>query len=347
MPSNDLDDIKPERDWWHMAPISEPSAVAGCEIAEAIDRLFRPRLVVTVSRPAGFLLHALWARGIEASGLDIDQLLEPQRDLDAGQDAVDLVICTEGLGLLAGDDLDTAVRRLTSFAKALLFSPAESDDRKCHPPSKALIAWLELFRAYDFEPDVLFDGAFLGPACMLLRPVVQSRSADLVALYADHIAGKAALKRQRGHMTALESELEAAKSQMGRLRGSYDQLAQDLLRRAGEVTRLEDTVRRGDARVVRLEECLNQMDADLREVKANLADLTRKSSQQQASVAGLSQQVDALGTAVDRVSGDVWAILQSRSWRSICFMGSLLLVPYKLLARLSGGSDRWKVGPRL
>jgi hypothetical protein len=339
MRSNDFDDIKPERDW-QMAPVSEPNAVAGCEIAEAIGRLFRPRRVVTVSRPAGFLLHALWARGIEASGLDIEQLLEPQRDLDAGQDAVDLVICTEGLGLLAGDDLDTAVGRLTGFAKALLFSPGEFDDSKCRPPSKALIAWLELFRAHNFEPDVLFDGAFLGPACILLRPVALNRSADLVALYADHIVGKTALMRQRGHITALESELEAAKSQIGRLRGSSDQSAQDLLRRAGEVTRLEDAVRRGEARVVRLEECLNQMDAELRGVKANLADLTRKSSEQQASVAELVQEVDALGTAVNRVSGDVRAILQSRSWRSICFMGSLLLLPYKLLARLSGGSDR-------
>jgi hypothetical protein len=209
--------------------------------------------VLDIGCALGFLVEALWDRGVEAWGLDVSayaiaNVRSDMRDycrLGSATQAVengpfDLITCIEVLEHMAEADARLAIERMTAATAtdAILFSSSPTDfEERTHVNVRPLFYWLQAFQEHGFSPDILFDASFLAPHAMLLRRRAPSHPAEVLGLYAgllrlrcklserdngyneavrDLGLAKAENERSQGCVAALRSELEAATTERER-----------------------------------------------------------------------------------------------------------------------------------
>ena len=172
-------------------------------IADSIVRSFSPRTVFDAGCAMGFLVEALWDRGVEAHGRDVSafaigQVRPDLRDYcsvgsitDPIESHYDLVVCIEVLEHLDAEEADLAVDRLTVASDRILFSSTPNDfGEPTHRCVRPPIYWLRRFRERGFAPVLSHDATYVSPQAFLLE-----RSTDRVL--DDVLAGANELVRVR------------------------------------------------------------------------------------------------------------------------------------------------------
>jgi SAM-dependent methyltransferase len=172
---------------FHLGPESYDRSNVGlvnffAVVADQIIRSLQPRTVLDAGCAMGFLVEALWDRGIEARGVDISEyaIARVRRDIrpycrvasltEPIDGTYDLIVCIEVLEHMPTADALQAIDRLTAATDSILFSSSATDmEESTHVNVRQPIWWLDQFQQRGFVPDLMFDAGFVTPQAMLIR----------------------------------------------------------------------------------------------------------------------------------------------------------------------------------
>jgi glycosyltransferase involved in cell wall biosynthesis/SAM-dependent methyltransferase len=167
-------------------------------IADEIVRSLRPRRVFDAGCAHGFLLEALWDRGVETRGRDISHFAvsEVRADLrsfvargsiaDPIEGEYDLVTCIEVLEHMTEADAVRAIASMAAAASRLLFSSSPTNvEEPTHVNVKPVIWWLQRFAEAGLAPVADYDASFVTPHAYLLEHSAEGRSARELNGFAD------------------------------------------------------------------------------------------------------------------------------------------------------------------
>jgi hypothetical protein len=134
-------------------------------VADELIRIFRPSRVFDAGCAHGFLVEALWDRGVEAWGRDISEFAISNVRTDirhyckAGsltekiEGRYDLVVSIEVLEHMTEADGKQAIANMTAVADRIVFSSSPDDfTEPTHINVKPAIYWMRLFAANGFAP---------------------------------------------------------------------------------------------------------------------------------------------------------------------------------------------------
>jgi GT2 family glycosyltransferase/glycosyltransferase involved in cell wall biosynthesis len=205
-------------------------------VADQIIRCLRPRRVLDAGCAMGFLVEALWDRGVEAYGIDISSyaISKVRRDMapyckvasltDPIRDRFDLVTCIEVLEHLPPEQTLPAIENLCQCTDMVLFSPSPNDfDHATHFNVRPTISWLQLFASFGFWPDVLFDAGFLTRAMLLRRSNVPED--QVLTLFSEHLRYKMALVSTKSSEAQQQVDLRELCQQFENIRAESARLA--------------------------------------------------------------------------------------------------------------------------
>lgn len=187
-------------------------------IAEHITVNLRPRCVFDAGCAHGFLLEALFDRGVQIFGRDISKyaLSQVRDDIrqfveqgDIASDIAgefDLVTCIEVLEHMSESDSFRAIQAMSSVTNQILFSSSPSDMvEPTHINVKPTRWWLDRFAEVGFAPVEAFDASCIAAHAFLLRrsdtPIgaaALDRFSKRVGRRVQFREGKAWLRRQVG-----------------------------------------------------------------------------------------------------------------------------------------------------
>ena len=190
-------------------------------IADQIVRSLQPRRVFDAGCAQGFLVEALWERGVEAQGIDISEyaISQVRKDMQAFcrcasltapiEGRFDLVTCFEVLEHIPKAEERQVLSNLISITDTILFSSTPTDmSEPAHVNARPTIGWLSLFAEFDFAPVLNFDAGFVAPHAILFRKTVQAPGRDVLALYANLIRYKLTLTDRHNKIAHLQQEAQ-------------------------------------------------------------------------------------------------------------------------------------------
>lgn len=196
-------------------------------IADEIARCLKPHTVLDAGCAKGFLVEALWARGIETLGIDVSAYAISQVRKDIApycraasltepiEGFFDLVTCIEVLEHIPSEDVDLVIRNLTSVTNAILFSSTISDfEEPTHINVRPALSWLKLFNSYGFQPDLLFDASFITPNAVLLRKGLPPLPEEALILCARMILYRSVLAASGNQINSLTQQNAELKKQI-------------------------------------------------------------------------------------------------------------------------------------
>ena len=241
-------------------------------IADQVVRSLQPGRVLDAGCAKGFLVEALWERGVEAYGIDISEyaIAQVRRDMQAYcrrasltepiEGTFDLVTCLEVLEHISEAEVRQALGNLTSVTDTILFSSTPTElDEPTHVNVRPIISWLYLFAEFNFAPVLGFDASFVTPHAMLLRRAQQAPSRDVLILFADliryrltltdrhkknaHLTNETERLRQQAELTArqiedLQKEFKSSRDHTRNLEALREQDREQMRRDAGQIERL-------------------------------------------------------------------------------------------------------------
>lgn len=200
-------------------------------VADAILRGLSPRRVFDAGCAIGFLVEALWDRGVEAHGRDVSPFAISQVRQDVrpycavGSIAepingeYDLVLCIEVLEHMPEEEALQAIGAITAAAPRILFSSSPTDlDEPTHVNVRPTIYWLRRFAEVGFAPVPTHDATYLCAHAMLLERSAEGRtdrdlaaSAEIVRqrLAVAELTRQAADLKRRAAEAARSSEADA------------------------------------------------------------------------------------------------------------------------------------------
>jgi GT2 family glycosyltransferase/SAM-dependent methyltransferase len=196
-------------------------------IADHIVRSLKPRRVLDAGCAKGFLVEALWERGVEAYGIDISEyaIREVRKDMQPYchqapltspiEERFDLITCFEVLEHVAPEDAQAVIQNLTGATDTILFSSTPTGWMDpTHINVQPTIGWLRLFADSGFAPDLVFDASFVAPHAFLLRRVTERYPDDVLILFSGLIRYKLTLTdrhRQLDHLNNQVKDLQSGK----------------------------------------------------------------------------------------------------------------------------------------
>src|SRR5262249_46799210 len=216
-------------------------------IADEIIRSIKPRTALDAGCAMGFLVEALWDRGVQAQGIDVSAfaISQVRRDmqrycrqtslLQPIDGRYDLVTCIEVVEHLAPEETEAAIANLTAVTDTILFSSTPSDFvEPTHFNVQPPIRWLNQFAAFGFWPNCTFDASFVAPHAILLQRQPPPPE-DVLMLFSEKVRLKCALveREQRlGGFNEKIAELLANNSRLNtegeRCRTEIDRLNTEL-----------------------------------------------------------------------------------------------------------------------
>lgn len=135
------------------------------KIADELIRTFRMRRVFDAGCAKGFLVEALWDRGVLAFGRDVSRyaISEVRADVrqfcsvgsltEAIQDSYDLITCIEVLEHMPEEEALIAIANMTAAADIVVFSSSPSDfTEPTHVNVRPPIYWMRAFAKHSFVP---------------------------------------------------------------------------------------------------------------------------------------------------------------------------------------------------
>lgn len=200
-------------------------------IADEIVRSLQPKSVLDVGCAIGFLVEALWQRGVRAYGIDISEYAIGQVPRNLQEfcrvasvtgplpaefpERFDLITCIEVLEHIPKDDAPDAVKNMASRTGCILFSSTPEDiEEPTHLNVRPVLYWLQLFAELGFYPDVRFDATFVSPQAYLLRRAEPRLREDILPSF----AGFVDLRLQ---VVALENKVASLSARLDELQRSF------------------------------------------------------------------------------------------------------------------------------
>ncbi|MGH8987686.1 MAG: glycosyltransferase [Acidimicrobiales bacterium] len=151
-------------------------------VADNVVRSFSPTTVFDAGCGVGFLVEALWDRGVEAHGRDISNYAISKVRDDAREychvgsvaepidGTYDLAVCIDVLEHLEPDEADRAIAQVTAASDRVLFSSAPVETREpTHRTVRPPVYWLRRFAHHGFAPALGYDATYVSPHALLLE----------------------------------------------------------------------------------------------------------------------------------------------------------------------------------
>lgn len=210
-------------------------------VADHIIRSLKPRSVLDVGCAMGFLVEALWDRGVEAWGIDISAhaiskvrndmrpycLVASVAEPIAG--TFDLITCIEVLEHIPADQTEAALNSICRATDLVLFSSTPYDFAEpTHCNMRPLMGWVKLFSSHGFWPDLSFDASFVAQHAMLLRREDLALPDEVLALFCRVLHQKSALVEKLKKIMRLTEEASGLSSQLRQLKADRDSLSEQL-----------------------------------------------------------------------------------------------------------------------
>ena len=298
-------------------------------IATEIVRSLTPQKVFDAGCAIGFLVEALWDRGVETHGRDISAfaISQVRRDVrpyctvgsiaDPIEGNYDLVLCIEVLEHMPSAEALRAVASMTVSASRILFSSSPIDfDEPTHVNVRPTIYWLRAFRDAGFAPVVEYDASYVCPHAMLLQRREGAFSESelfAVAEIVRHRLRVADLQRKVTRLTEAEREALRERDAATAERSAAEQAEADTARSEAKAARTETEAMRLDAIAARAVADAERMrfEAAREEADAALAARAEASARAEAAQTALV----ALQAYAGDLRGQIAAIQTSTSWR--------------------------------
>ncbi|MBZ5623061.1 MAG: glycosyltransferase [Acidobacteriia bacterium] len=333
-------------------------------IADQIVRSLGPRRVLDAGCAKGFLVEALWERGVETYGIDISEYAigEVRKDVQpyCRQASLtepiggrfDLITCIEVLEHIPDEEARAAVRNLTGATDTILFSSTPTNlTGPTHVNVQPTISWLHQFAEHGFAPDLLFDASFIAPHAFLLRRVHEPPPEDVLVLFSEMIRYRLALAdlhRQIEHLnnevtrlqsakTTAEAEVATLNHEAHMLRVERHQQEQELAAWAAKNARLTQQLRDKESAC---EDRLRELEAvRQRELYSTMATLKEYADSLHTTTERLALRLGAAETRLADVSRQTTQMQQSRIWRTLCAAGAIVLSPWTAVRSLGGSGS--------
>ncbi len=224
------------------------------DIADNVVRSFSPKTAFDAGCGVGFLVEALWDRGVEAHGRDLSDYAIAQVRPDAGEychvgsvtepveGTYDLVVCIEVLEHLDADEADRAIGQLTAVSDRILFSSTPKDfGEPTHRTVRPAIYWLRRFAQHGFAPVLGHDATYVSPQALVLERAGAPIPDDVLVGAAELVALRVGIAQPRGRVGPRALGWSAAGVVGRELEQRFSSLSQELLaqRRDAEAARAE------------------------------------------------------------------------------------------------------------
>lgn len=272
---------------------SEPWLSSFAAKAAEIIRSLAPATVLDAGCAFGFLVEALWDRGVEARGIDISPYaisrVRPDMEgfcavaslTDPIEGRYDLVTCIEVLEHLQPPDALIAVKHMAAASDAILFSSTPDDfSERTHVNVRPILYWLQQFAAVQFRPDVSYDASYIAPHAILFRRTDQPPCDALLGLFSEHIRLRLLWTRQTVQLRSQNTVVARTTDEVGRMQMELDALRRSLARsdRGRILTLTRHFLARNDATAARTEATQSRLAADA--LKQALAGARRELEEQ-------------------------------------------------------------------
>ena len=228
-------------------------------VADRIVALLRPKRVFDAGCAHGFLIEALWDRGVQAWGRDISSFAVSQARLDmrpfvsAGSiteplgGPFDLVTCVEVLEHMTEEDTTAAIAAMAAAAPLVLFSSSPTDlDEPTHITVRPIRWWLDRFAAAGLAPMPDFDASFLTPHAYLLQRTDEPITERLLDNFAALMRMRMTVKSEESTIHALRGEIATAFAALAETRATAEAARAEMQRvqadAAAEIGALRDHV---------------------------------------------------------------------------------------------------------
>jgi GT2 family glycosyltransferase/SAM-dependent methyltransferase len=182
-------------------------------VADNVVRSFSPKSVFDAGCGVGFLVEALWDRGVEAHGRDISDyaISEVRRDAreychvgsvtEPIEGTYDLVVCLDVLEHLDADEADRAIEQLTAVSDRVLFSSTPTDvGEPTHRTVRPAAYWLRRFARQGFAPVLGYDATYVSPQALLFERAGTPVPDDVLVGAAELVALRVRLAKAFGDM---------------------------------------------------------------------------------------------------------------------------------------------------
>ena len=300
-------------------------------IADEIARSLRPRRVFDAGCAHGFLVEALWDRGVQAWGRDISSFAVSQARADMRSfvsqgsvaDPIDgqyeLVTCIEVLEQMEEGESIRAVAAIAAAAPKVLFSSSPTDlAQPTHVNVKPVIWWLRQFAAAGMAPVSDYDASFVAPQAYLLERTESVPSERDLLLFAA-LVGQRVLAHERGQRLAaaereaadLERAMRVAQDQVLRAKASTEAMRQEAAAHAA-------LAGAAVAERSRIQAERDAVEASIRRVEANL-EAARRETVTQAAIVDATEadrtRVEERASRAEAAAQEQVAILATFSWQ--------------------------------
>ncbi len=302
-------------------------------IADEIIRSIQPLRVLDAGCAMGFLVEALWDRGIHCEGIDISEYaiskVRPDvRDYcvvgsltDPISGRFDLITCIEVLEHLPPELARPAIANLCKASDAVLFSSTPSDfDEATHLNVRPAFYWLKLFSEFDFWPDARFDAGFIAPHAMLLKKG-QRPSDDFLRLFSEYIRYKTALEARSAELRRLESQLNGlrdAGTELSLLKPLLEAREAEIKQLNYQVNELELEIKLIELKLANSSSERDRLVVQIQQFKIAHADRDSLATEAQAVADELQRQRNEVARLYsDRaaIGTTLHMVLSSRAWR--------------------------------
>ena len=293
-------------------------------VADRIVALLRPKRVFDAGCAHGFLIEALWDRGVQAWGRDISSFAVSQARLDmrpfvsAGSiteplgGPFDLVTCVEVLEHMTEEDTTAAIAAMAAAAPLVLFSSSPTDlDEPTHITVRPIRWWLDRFAAAGLAPMPDFDASFLTPHAYLLQRTDEPITERLLDNFAALMRMRMTVKSEESTIHALRGEIATAFAALAETRATAEAARAEL---AGTSNTLQHTA----ALLEHERAWAGELDRERSRLSGIITETHRAQADAAAEIGALRDHVAGLEEverAFHRSSQHLSAVLGSTSWR--------------------------------
>ena len=293
-------------------------------VADRIVALLRPKRVFDAGCAHGFLIEALWDRGVQAWGRDISSFAVSQARLDmrpfvsAGSiteslgGPFDLVTCVEVLEHMTEEDTTAAIAAMAAAAPLVLFSSSPTDlDEPTHITVRPIRWWLDRFAAAGLAPMPDFDASFLTPHAYLLQRTDEPITERLLDNFAALMRMRMTVKSEESTIHALRGEIATAFAALAETRATAEAARAEL---AGTSNTLQHTA----ALLEHERAWAGELDRERSRLSGIITETHRAQADAAAEIGALRDHVAGLEEverAFHRSSRHLSDVLGSTSWR--------------------------------
>ena len=270
-------------------------------VADNLVRSLAPETAFDAGCAIGFMVEALWDRGVETHGRDISSFAidEVRPDVrpycavgsvtEPIEGVYDLVLCIEVLEHVPEDDGIVAIKHLTAATSQILFSSTPSDfEEPTHVNVRPPIYWIRHFASHGFAPVLAYDATYLCPHALLFRKSSGPVDEEVLLAAAELVRLRTSLADETRRAIELNIKLAAADVARAQAQAGLDAVERE---RGGLVS-------------------------ELRSVERELTDERRRTDAVGADLASVRAQLDRATHEALLVDARLASVESSAFWRA-------------------------------